>query len=113
MAERNISGYYVSYVQNLGLSDQLVLKYDVYDGNTDIKGDEITSSVNSKVSAADLKYTTFGFGLAHFFDSNVKFTLYYDIVKNEKLSANAPASLAAYKDDLKDNVLTLRMQYKF
>jgi hypothetical protein len=43
----------------------------------------------------------------------VKFVAYYDMVKNEKVNAAATGSLAPYRNDLKDNVFTLRMQYKF
>lgn len=108
---RNFMGFYVSFVQNIGLSNQLVVKYDVYDPNTDVKESEIGQAIAGttvKTGKADIKYSTLGFGLVHHWDENVKFTLYYDMVKNEKAS-----NLAGYTDDLKDNVLTFRMQYRF
>ena len=70
--------------------------------------DEIGSVSAAKLGPADLKYSTLGFGLVHYWDDNVKFVLYYDSVKNETTS-----KIALYKDDLKDNVLTFRVQYKF
>jgi hypothetical protein len=110
---RKFMGYYLMYVQNLGSSDQLVVKYDVYDPNTSVSGDEIGLKSASKIGAADVKYSTLGLGLVHYWDANVKLVLYYDMVKNEKVNAAATGSLASFKDDLKDNVLTFRIQYKF
>jgi hypothetical protein len=109
---RNFNGWYINYVQNIGLQNQFVIKYDVYTPNSDISSNDI-GTTGSNLSAADLKYSTLGLGWIYHWDANVKFTLYYDWVKNEKVNANAPNSLALYKDDIKDNVLTLRMQYKF
>jgi hypothetical protein len=103
---RNFMGYYVCYTQNiLQTKSQLVVKYDVYDPNTDISGKEIGTL--SKTGKADIAYSTLGLGWIYRFDSNVKFTLYYDMVSNES------TSVKAYAKDLKDNVLTVRVQYKF
>jgi hypothetical protein len=102
--QRNFNGAYFYLLQNIGkLPLQLILKYDWYDPNTKVKGDEITSAL----TAADIKYTTTGIGLAYRYDQNIKFTAYYDIVKNES------TQLSGYTKDLKDNVFTIRMQYKF
>lgn len=109
---RNFSGYYVNYVQNIGLRNQFVAKYDVYDPNTDVKGDQIGLG-NAKFTSADIRYSTLGLGWIFHYDSNTKFVFYYDMVKNEKVSAGAANSLAAFKNDLKDNVFTFRIQYKF
>ncbi|MFH1196433.1 MAG: porin, partial [bacterium] len=95
-------------VQNLGETNQLVVKYDVYDPNKDVSGDEIGQSSGAKLTAGDLKYSTLALGLVHYWSENVKFVLYYDMVQNEK-----SANLSAYKEDLKDNVVTFRVQYKF
>ena len=104
---RNFAGYYLMYVQNIGTDHQLVVKYDVYDPNKDVTGDNIGLSANKYLGAADLKYTTIGIGLVHHWDANVKFVFYYDLVKNET------SNLKGYTEDLKDNVFTVRMQYKF
>lgn len=95
---------------------QLIVKYDWYDPNTEIKGNDIGKKVtvdsDGKVlksfSAADLKYETWGFGLAYRYDSNVRLTAYYDAVKNE-----TSENITGYAKDLKDNVFTLRLQVKF
>ena len=44
----------------------------------------------------------------------MKFTAYYEIVKNENVNdAVTTATLIRYKKDVKDNVFTFRVQYKF
>ncbi len=109
---RNITGWYINYIQNIGLKHQFVVKYDIFDPNTDITGDDIGKS-GSNFTAADIKYTTLGIGWIYHWDANVKFVVYYDWMKNEKVNSLATGTLAPFKDDLKDNILTLRMQYKF
>jgi hypothetical protein len=105
---RNFSGYYINYVQNIGDNFQFVLKYDVYDPNTDVSGNEIGNNSAAKLTAGDIKFSTLGFGLIYHWDANVKLTFYYDSVKNETSS-----KLAGFGEDLKDNVFTFRIQYKF
>jgi hypothetical protein len=42
--------------------------------------------------------------------------LYYELISNEKLDPSllaASSSLYPYTSDVRDNVLTVRMQYKF
>lgn len=109
---RNFSGFYINYIQNIGLDHQFVLKYDVLDPNTDVTGDMI-GAAGSNLTAADIKYSTLGLGWIFHWDSNIKFVLYYDMVKNELVNSNATGSLAAFKENLKDDVLTFRIQYKF
>jgi phosphate-selective porin len=110
---RNFSGFYVNYVQNVGMSNQFVLKYDEFDPNTDVAGSAI-GKTGTNFTAADVKYKTLGLGWIYHWDANVKFTVYYDMVTNEKVySGTTDKSLYPYTNDLKDNVLTVRMQYKF
>jgi len=111
---RSFSGYYINYIQNIGLQNQFVLKYDVYDPNKEVSGSQIgAAGVSSKFGAADIKYSTLGLGWVYHWDSNVKFVFYYDMVKNETVASTATGSLVPFKADLKDNVLTVRVQYKF
>ncbi len=109
---RNFNGAYFYFVQNIGHSPwQTVIKYDWYDPNTDVKGDEIGKSVSSgykATNATDIKYSTWGFGLSYNWDANVKLTAYYDKVMNETSS-----NLSGYTNDVMDNVFTLRAQIKF
>ena len=110
---RNISGMYVYFVQSVtGTKLSVVAKYDIYDPNTGISGNQIglkskTGKTNAS-TAGDLKYNTLGLGLIYAYTPNVKFTAYYDMVKNE-----TSKNLKGYTSDLPDNVLTLRLQYKF
>ncbi|MFA7419413.1 MAG: hypothetical protein WCZ90_06990 [Melioribacteraceae bacterium] len=105
---RNFSGYYINYVQNLGDKNQLVVKYDVYDPNTDVEGDQIGAAAAAKLGNGDIKYSTLGLGLVHYWDDNIKFVFYYDSVSNETSS-----KLTGFNSDLRDNVFTFRIQYKF
>jgi len=112
--KRDFSGWYINYVQNIGDKEQVVVKYDVHDPNTNVEASNFTP--NSNLTVADIKYSTLGFGFIHHWDANIRFVLYYEIVKNEKLDAAkipTASSLFPYTDDVRDNVLTFRIQYKF
>ncbi len=109
---RNFSGWYLLYLQNIGLKNQIVVKYDVLDPNTDVDGGDI-GAAGSNLTVGDIKYSTLGLGWIYHWDANVKFTLYYDMVTNEQVNAAATGSLVPFKQDFKDNVFTMRMQYKF
>ena len=110
--KRKFNGAYFYFLQNiLQTPFQAIVKYDWYDPNTDLTGDEIGKSVKAgtvKSGSADLKYTTIGLGLAYRWDANLKITFYYDMVKNETSN-----NLSGFTHDLKDNVVTLRAQMKF
>lgn len=109
--KREFAGYHLFYVQNIFQANQLLVKYDVFDPNKDVEGNDI--GAGNALSTGDIKFSTLGLGWIYHWDSNIKFVLYYDMVKNEKVNSAASGSLAAYKDDINDNVLTLRLQYKF
>jgi hypothetical protein len=116
---RHFNGAYFYLVQNIFQSKhQIVLKYDWYDPNTDVKGDNVAlnkfaygpgTSIKT-TGTADLKYTTIGVGYIFKVDNNLKFTVYYDMVKNE---TSKFLTSSGYWKDVKDNVLTIRAQYKF
>ncbi len=112
---RKTTGYYVYFVHSIG-RHSIVAKYDLYDPNTQIAGTDIVSSIGkdaggkdiaSKFTKADVKYTTLGIGYAFRLDANTKISFYRDMVTNEK------TLLKGYMNDLKDNVWTIRLQYKF
>ncbi|MDP4277985.1 MAG: porin, partial [Bacteroidota bacterium] len=108
---------YVYLIQNILQSPfQAVVKYDVYDPNTAVSGNEIGKTATGAVATgtADIKYSTIGLGLNYNFNSNVRLMAYYDIVKNETTSNIKTAStLSDLSKDRKDNVFTFRIQYKF
>lgn len=112
MVLRDVAGWYVTWVQNLGKRFQAVVKYDVYDPNTEVEGDEVFRA-GSNLNAADLAFNTLGLGLLFHWDENVRLTAYYDMIENETVNAAATGSNAAWGKDLNDNVLTLRAQVKF
>ena len=96
-------------VQNIDpVNSQIVLKYDSYDPNNDLSGDQITS-------LADVAFNTIGLGLIYHWDSNVKFMLYYDMPMNEKCK-NVPAKQLngySFATVQPANVLTARIQGAF
>lgn len=113
---RNFNGMYFYFLQNIAATKfQAVVKYDLYDPNTDVSGNEIGKTPVSfdgktfaKTGKSDIKYSTLGLGLVYRYDTNIKLTAYYDIVKNETSN-----KLKGFSQDLSDNVFTLRLQYKF
>jgi hypothetical protein len=105
-AVRNFNGAFFYLMQNIGVKHQLVVKYDIYDPNTDLKGQDI-GAAGSNFSAADIKYSTLGLGYIFYCNNNMKLMLWYDMVKNESTRLNG------YTSDVKDNVFTCRLQFKF
>ena len=104
--KRVFHGYYIYLVQNiLQTRHQLTLKYDYFDPNIRVSGKDI--GVLLKSNTADIAYATIGLGYICKLTENVKFMAYYDLVTNEK------TTISGYGKDLKDNVITLRLQYKF
>lgn len=103
---RHFNGAYFYWVQNiLHSKHNIVVKYDWYDPNTKVSESQIGTGTN--LTSADIKYTTLGLGYYYNLDENWRFVIYADKVTNKK------TSLAGYTKDVKDNVLTLRVQYRF
>ena len=102
---RKINGGYVIFVQSIGkLPFQAVAKYDIFDPNTTISGNEIGMN---NTSITDLSQHTFGFGGLWNLNPDMLLMAFYEINNYEK-TASLP-----YVADLKRNVFTLRLQYKF
>lgn len=103
---RNFNGAYFYLLQHLGSEKyQLVLKYDWYDPNSKVLGKEISAA--AALSAANIKYSTFGAGLVYYMRENIKLVVYYANVRNEK------TQLPGFTEDIKDNVFTARLQFRF
>lgn len=141
---RNFQGLYVYFVQDIWKTGlQVVVKYDFYDPNTKVQGKEVDFNIYQRdstgtiitdaegnpvvdantatfLSPADIKYTTWGFGLNYNY-KNLRVMVYYDLVDNEI------TNIAPYQGDVskglmpnpgfkinqKDNILTVRLQYRF
>jgi len=104
---RDFNGMFIYLLQNVGNTHhQLGVKYDWYDPNTHVTGTDI-GKAGSNLSATDIKYSTLGFGYISYINENLKLVLWYDLVENEH------TSLTGYTDDVKDNVFTCRLQFKF
>jgi hypothetical protein len=112
---REFSGAYVYFIQNILHSrHEIVVKYDFYDPNTEVSGTEVASKVNyndetlnTYMNSADIKFTTWGLGYNVRIATNVKLMAYYEFVKNEN------TIIKGYSQDVEDNVLTIRAQFKF
>ena len=104
---RNFNGAYFYLLQQIfNTKNQLLIKYDWYDPNTKVAGNEI-GAAGSNFTAANIKYRTLGFGYINYLTDNVKLILYYAKVTNEK------TQLAGFTSDVKDDVFTCRLQFRF
>ena len=105
--KRDFNGAYFYFLQHLfSLQHQLVIKYDWYDPNTNVKSNEI-GGANTNFSAADIKYSTLNIGYNYAITSLAKLGLFYAIVKNET------TQLSGFTSDVRDNVFTARLQFRF
>lgn len=104
---RQFNGAYFYFIQNIGQSKfQVVAKYDWFDPNVRVAGKEI-GKTGTNTKTGDIRFDTYGFGINYRLHSNTKLMIYYDLVKNEE------TLITGYKNDIKDNVLTIRTQYRF
>lgn len=104
---RNFFGGYFYFLQNICSNQhQFIIKYDWYDPNAKVQGKDI-GVTGAGLSAANIKYSTIGFGYIEHLSENAKLVLYYAKVFNEK------TALAGYTKDLADDVFTCRLQFRF
>ncbi len=103
---RTIRGGYLTWVQSIGkLPVSMVAKLDWYDPNTRIARNEIGLG---GTGIADVLYQTLGFGILWDIQENLRLLAHGEFLMNER-SENLPF----FARDLKDNVLTVRLQFKF
>lgn len=103
---RKFRGGYVNFVQDIaGTKHSIVVKYDWYDPNTKVSGSQV--GIAAKTGKADMAYSTLGLGYLYRLNTNVRLMAYYDMVSNEK------TSVKGYFSNVKDNLVTVRFQYKF
>ncbi|MBA3674891.1 MAG: porin [Chitinophagaceae bacterium] len=104
---RKFNGAYFYLLQNIfNIKHQVGIKYDWYDPNSDVKENEI-GKPGSNINEANIKFSTLGFGYTHYINDNLKLVLWYDKVWNEK------TQIPAYVSDIKDNIFTCRLQFRF
>ena len=104
---RKFNGAYFYLLQNIfNTHHQLAVKYDWYDPNTSVKGNDI-GKAGTNLNAADIKFSTLGFGYIHYVNENLKLVLWYEKVTNEKTQLNG------FTTDVKDDVFTCRLQFRF
>lgn len=82
---------------------QFGIKYDWYDPNRRVAG----TSLDANYSGADVAFRTLGLGYNNYISANLRLLLWYDVVRNEK------TALEGYRGDLRDNVATCRLQFRF
>lgn len=104
---RKFNGYYFWLTQQIAQTKfNLLLAYDVYDPNTKVTENAIGFATNN-TTAADIKYTTLGYGLTYGLSNRLKLTIYNEHVTNNATLIND------FQKDLKDDVFTTRLQYRW
>lgn len=104
---RKFNGAYLCFLQNIfNEHHQLVVKYDWYDPNSKVKTTDI-GKPGTALNATDIKYSTLGFGYVYYINENLKLLLWYDKITNEK------TQLTGFTKDVKDDVFTCRLQFRF
>ncbi len=109
---RKIRGGYAILVQQIAnTKHSAVLKYDLYDPNIQVQGAEIGALENT--GPADIAYSTLGVGYEFKWNRYVRLMAYYEFVKQETTPNIIGNYQFDYNKDIKDNVLTLRLQVMF
>ncbi|MDR1762233.1 MAG: hypothetical protein LBR55_07265 [Bacteroidales bacterium] len=99
---RKFKGGHIYFIQDIyKMPLTFVFKYCFLDPNIEVSGDNVTNK-------ADLTASTIGIGGLWRISSAVRLQAFYEINKNE-----TSGNISAYKEDIRDNLFTLRLQYKF
>lgn len=129
---RRFQGLYFYLDQQIGRTGHhLVYKFDYYDPNTDVEGEDIRLNIvdtegtpvgSSGLSVADVAFVTHGFGYRYVANEHLSFMLYYENPRNEITNLEPLASTqinlgkyphTGFLEDIKDDVFTVRVQYIF
>jgi len=109
---RTFMGGYIYFIQDIYRTPlTFVCKYGYLDPNIKLKGNDITNKT-------DLVNHNFGLGLLVKMTSYVRLQLFYEIIVNEKTDKIAAVKqsngkILDYSKNIKDNVFTARLQFKF
>jgi phosphate-selective porin len=93
---KNFTGYYTYLIKNIGKKNQFIARYDYFDPNSKLSGDE---------AGTDIAYGTLALAWQYYLNDNIRLTLQYEMPRNETNSA--------IPDQLKDNILGIRVQANF
>ena len=105
---RNFNGYFFYLIHDILSSPfSAVLKYDVYDPNTKVAGNEVGVE-NSFTSKTDLAQSTMAVGGLWRINKNLRVQAYYEFKSNEKSE-----HVEGYTAERLEDMFTLRLQYKF
>jgi len=109
---RPFSGAYIYLIQDIfSPKHSAVFRYDYYDPNDKLSG-------NNLKTAGDVKYTNFGAGYMFNPTSNVRILAFYEWIANEKsalvtgVDSNG-VDIRGFQNDVKDNIFTVRLQFRF
>lgn len=104
---RHYNGAFFYFLQHIiNKKHQLMVKYDWYDPNNRIADGDI-GKTGTNFTPADIKFSTLGIGYVFHFNAQIKVIFYYDMIRNEE------TNLQGYTTDLKDNIFTSRIQFRF
>lgn len=104
---RKFDGAFFYFLQNIiNKKHQIGVKYDWYDPNTEVKGREIGAPDNN-ISTADIRYDTWSVGYNYYLNEHLKIFFWYDFINNEQTQATG------FTSNLRANIFTCRMQYRF
>ena len=102
---RPFSGAYIYFVQDvISPKHSVVFRYDYYNPNSKLVGNDL-------ITNGDAKYTTVAAGYMFNPSSNVRLMACYEWITNEQ--SNSATVNGKFQKDVKDNLLTVRIQYKF
>lgn len=104
---RKFDAAFFYFLQNI-INDrhQVGIKYDWYDPNVHVSGNQI-GKAGTNLTPADIRFNTLGIGYINYVNDNLKLVLWYDIVRNESTSLNG------FTGDVDDNIFTCRLQFRF
>jgi hypothetical protein len=99
---RDFTGFYATWVKNIGKKNQIAVRYDSWDPNNKLSGNDVTIK-------EDLKYDSWAFSWQYFYDDEVKIVAGYSLPINE---SSTTVGGDFVKDKL-DNTFTIRIQAGF
>jgi hypothetical protein len=99
---RDFTGFYATWVKNIGKKNQIAIRYDSWDPNRKLSGDDVTIK-------EDLKYNSWAFSWQYFYDDEIKIVAGYSLPINE---SSTTVGGDFVKDKL-DNTFTIRIQAGF